>query len=383
MTALTSALDYASISKYFIASFTRGHLLTTIYCSILVDKITARLRCWSSRALSYAARCILINSVLLSLHSYWANIFIIPKNVLMEITVVCRNYLWDGKPISTRTPMVSWEAICKPKCYGGLGIKDCYMWNIAAVGKYVWNIASKTDSLWLKWVSHVYLQGKDFWSYKPHKTASWTWKQICEVKDKLKGGYTGDIWSARALKGYSMGSGYTWLSQNQNKVIWQKWAWNRLNVPKHGFICWLAMSKRLRTKDRLYTYKICKDDTCPLCGQYCETADHLFFSCVYSLLCLEKIKYWISIGCKASGVNKIYRWLDKDQGIKFKKGVQIATITAAVYQIWLQRNSAVWNLQVQQPDLIVQRIKADVLCRVKQLVPMKISNSDRAWLASL
>lgn len=41
-------------------------------CEALIDKMIARIRIWSSRNLSYSARVQLINSVLLSLHVYWA-----------------------------------------------------------------------------------------------------------------------------------------------------------------------------------------------------------------------------------------------------------------------------------------------------------------------
>lgn len=191
-------------------------------CALLVDKITARLLCWGTRALSYASRCQLINFVLITLNSYWANIFIIPKKILKDITSVCRNFLWDGKPISSGTPLVAWGTIYKPKSCGGLGVKDCYIWNLVTIGKYVWNIANKYDSMWLKWICHAYLKGKDWRSYWPPKTASWTWKQICEAKDRWKQGYSRDKWIA-SPEGYFMRSGYVWLVQKPNKVVWHKW----------------------------------------------------------------------------------------------------------------------------------------------------------------
>jgi len=48
-------------------------------CNIITDKMTARLRVWASRHLSYAGRLVLVNSVLMSLHVYWASIFLLPK----------------------------------------------------------------------------------------------------------------------------------------------------------------------------------------------------------------------------------------------------------------------------------------------------------------
>ncbi|XP_062080777.1 uncharacterized protein LOC133785572 [Humulus lupulus] len=39
-------------------------------CSVLADKMTARIKAWSTRNLSFAGRAVLINSVLLTIHSY-------------------------------------------------------------------------------------------------------------------------------------------------------------------------------------------------------------------------------------------------------------------------------------------------------------------------
>lgn len=48
--------------------------LSSLDCEILIDKMTARIRAWSSRNLSYAGRVQLINSVLLHVHTYWSSI---------------------------------------------------------------------------------------------------------------------------------------------------------------------------------------------------------------------------------------------------------------------------------------------------------------------
>lgn len=55
-------------------------------CDVLVDKITGRISCWSSRNLSYAARVVLVNSVLMSIHTYWAQVFLLPKSILAKIS---------------------------------------------------------------------------------------------------------------------------------------------------------------------------------------------------------------------------------------------------------------------------------------------------------
>ncbi|XP_021731501.1 uncharacterized protein LOC110698389 [Chenopodium quinoa] len=112
----------------------------------IVDKMLARITCWSSRNLSYAARTTLINSVLMSLHSYWAQCVLLPKGVMHRITQLCRSFLWDGAAMVGGAPPISWDWVCKPKKYGGIGMRDCSRWNNAALGEYVWKIAKKEDT---------------------------------------------------------------------------------------------------------------------------------------------------------------------------------------------------------------------------------------------
>lgn len=141
-------------------------------CGILVDRIVKRIVCWSSRHLSYVVRVTLINSVLLSLHVYWSQIFLIPKGVMQQVMQICRAYLWDGKIHLNKPPPIAWSWLCKPKQQGGLGIRDCVIWNTAAIGKFVWAIARKEDSLWIKWVHHIYIKEGNWWEYKAPIAAS-------------------------------------------------------------------------------------------------------------------------------------------------------------------------------------------------------------------
>lgn len=106
-------------------------------CELLTEKIISKIRTWGPRNMSYVARATLINAVLLNLHSYWVFIFVIPKTVLKKIISICRNFLWDGKVISNRSPPIAWDDMCRHKNEGGLGIRTCINWNVAAIGKLV------------------------------------------------------------------------------------------------------------------------------------------------------------------------------------------------------------------------------------------------------
>ena len=101
-------------------------------CMILVDKMTARVRCWSSRNFSYQGRLVLVNAVLTSIHVYWAQICILPRRVLKDIEMICRAYLWTGDYYSSKGGYVAWPKVCIPKYAGGLGIRNITsgMWQL-------------------------------------------------------------------------------------------------------------------------------------------------------------------------------------------------------------------------------------------------------------
>lgn len=87
-------------------------------------KMTARIQVWSTRHLSYMARCDLINLVLISLHLYWAQVFILLQKVLEEVARICRDFLWSGQHYIANPGLVAWEQLCNNKDSGGLGFRD-------------------------------------------------------------------------------------------------------------------------------------------------------------------------------------------------------------------------------------------------------------------
>lgn len=68
----------------------------------ILAKMMKRIKVWGTQNLSYMARLILVNSVLLSIQSYWAQILILPKRLLKEVESICRSFmkaqdLWHGQ----------------------------------------------------------------------------------------------------------------------------------------------------------------------------------------------------------------------------------------------------------------------------------------------
>lgn len=51
--------------------------------------------------------------------------------------------------------------------------------------------------------------------------------------------------------------------------------------PRHGFLLWLVVKGRLKTKSLLVSRGMNVDLTCVLCGFAVESCSHLFFECSY------------------------------------------------------------------------------------------------------
>ncbi|KAL2927768.1 LINE-1 reverse transcriptase-like protein [Bienertia sinuspersici] len=355
--------------------------LSSSDCSILVEKIIQKIRLWGSRSLSYAGRVLLVNSVLMTMHVYWSSIVILPKKVIQTVMAICRNFLWDGKAIYSRAPPIAWELVCRPKKAGGLGIQDCYKWNIAALGKYIWDIANKNDSLWLKWVNHHYIKGKNWKRVTCPAGASWQLKQLWEVKDTLKHGYRKNVWLANP-KGYTIASGYSWLRGDQEKVDWSGWVWNRLNIPKHRFICWLAMWNRLKTRSRLVLMGVTLSDLCPCCEQNAETLQHLLFECPFGSRMWDMLKEKTGVNATTDSLQNCNVWLQSVNN-RFRRAVLQSMAAAVVYHIWRVRNDVIWNQAIRRPDVVFQSLYREIYWRILSVLPKKISLVDRRWLKTI
>ena len=132
-------------------------------CKKLVDKVKNKVEDWKNRYLSYAGRLQLIASVLSSLNTYWAAVFLIPKTVIKDIDRVLKGFLWCKGELRKGSAKVAWSSVCSPKNEGGLGLRMLGNWNEALLIKNLWNIAASKDSLWVKWVNIVKLKGISIW----------------------------------------------------------------------------------------------------------------------------------------------------------------------------------------------------------------------------
>ncbi|KAL2894924.1 hypothetical protein RDABS01_010833 [Bienertia sinuspersici] len=353
------------------------------HCESLIEKMTARIRMWSSKNMSYAARVQLINAVLITIHQYWAQVFILPKAVLTKIEGICRSFLWSGKWFSQAPGNISWDKVCNSKTTGGLGIKNIHIWNTASLGRYVWALATKQDNLWVKWVHAIYLKDSSWDEYYPKPDVSWYWKKIWECKQNLNAkGLT--VAELQNWNKFSVKKVYLALKEENPKMFWHRNVWGRLSMPKHQFCAWLAIQERLNTKERLERMGVIKDTDCVLCQGAKETWNHLFFQCPYSKQIIQDINQWLGANPTVRSIPHLYRWINRRTKVsKFQKEIWCAAINATIYHLWQQRNNMIWNDQKQDWRQVIKQIKAQVIMRINDCNEKKKNGSEKDWLDKL
>ncbi|XP_074315167.1 uncharacterized protein LOC141651346 [Silene latifolia] len=274
-----------------------------------------------------------------------------------RIELICRNYLWSGSEDFHKTSPVAWNKVCTDKKFGGLGIIKCKLWNVAMLGKYVWWLAEKADHLWIRWVNHMYIKGQNWLDYVPTASSSWTWRKICQVKDQFKAAYCNGQWSTNTGR-YTIFVGYSWLQGDQTEVPWHPVIWNRLNLPKHSFIGWLAIQGGLMTKDRLLRFGIIQNSICDMCMDQPEDHTHLLYQCRFSAQCWTLLADCLGVDLPSTGILEwCYLWRCRSL---MKNKIVITAILAMIYHIWMARNPCTVESQLLMPSYVFKTVQSIV-----------------------
>ncbi|GJS82396.1 RNA-directed DNA polymerase, eukaryota, reverse transcriptase zinc-binding domain protein [Tanacetum coccineum] len=317
------------------------------------------------------------------MQSYWASVVKIPKVVTKEIDGILKKFLWSYSGMSNGKAKVAWNMVCKPKCEGGLGIRNLEEWNDVLL------IVSKKESLWVKWVNLVKLKNKSFWDVQEEKSDSCTWRALLDLRNKVRPSYCGqweDIVVADMIENgkwkwpvewiinfqflkyipvliikenvadkvkwrcndgklvyFSTKNAWWDLSVHQRKVPWWKVVWFPRCNPRSAFIMWLAANERLSTQDRIMKWSP-SILLCPLCNKMNDSHDHLFFKCDFSKSIWDKLKNKMNM----NNIPNDWRGLiDKAAECPCNNAIRSVLrriiLATTVYYIWKERNSRIFT----------------------------------------
>ncbi|OMO51807.1 reverse transcriptase [Corchorus capsularis] len=145
----------------------------------LVDKVSNRLNGWKCKFLSLAGRATLVSSVTSSIPTYSMLTTKIPQGVIAKLDCLNRRFLWGGSEDRRTINLVRWEEVCKPKIFGGLGLRSMEFHNRVLLQKTAWRFLMEPDSLWVRLLKSKYAIPDDVVSFvktnvsKPLWSYSW------------------------------------------------------------------------------------------------------------------------------------------------------------------------------------------------------------------
>lgn len=152
-------------------------------CIPLIQKICRSIDSWTCRFLSHAGRLQLLKVVLYGIQGYWISHLFLQKGILKQLSSLFIKFLWGGSTTSTKMVKVSWLDCCYPKEEGGLGLKNLFLWNEAAIFHQLWRILKPDDSsIWITWVQRTVLKRRAFWTMKIPSYASWCLQKIFKCR---------------------------------------------------------------------------------------------------------------------------------------------------------------------------------------------------------
>lgn len=100
----------------------------------------------------------------------------------------------------------------------------------------------------------------DFWRDDGWHLPITGYPALVQVLDFLQGYFSVNsdeerdriLWKFNKKGEYNIGSIWRNLIPIVQDVSWAKLVWSKCIVPRHAFICWLALHKKLLTRDRLF-----------------------------------------------------------------------------------------------------------------------------------
>nr|GEU72208.1 hypothetical protein [Tanacetum cinerariifolium] len=247
-------------------------------CKELIDKVVARTNDWKNKSLSIAGRLQLVQSTISSMHVYWASVFILPMRILFHIEQIMRGFLWCQGSMRKGKAKVPWDVVCLPKDEGGLGIRRLDLFNKALMAVHVWKLLTMKKSKVLqlrlfirKFVWHSIGDGT--------RTSIWydQWGSLSPLadfistRDMFRAGLSttfkvADVMGTNSLewprelsgtiKPFAVNTIWHSIHPRDEKVISADVVWFSNCIPRHVFVLWLVIKKKLKTQDRLSSWDV-------------------------------------------------------------------------------------------------------------------------------
>ncbi|GJY18130.1 RNA-directed DNA polymerase, eukaryota, reverse transcriptase zinc-binding domain protein [Tanacetum coccineum] len=340
-----------------------------------------------------------------SMNVFWASMFVLPQGVCDDIDKLLKEFLWKTEGKKGIRHSVAWKE-------GGLGLRSTHVWNEALMAKHLWNVVVNKESIWVKWVKSHYLIDNSVWAVDLSHHASWVWKQILALRDKIRSFvkfkigdgrkcfFWFDSWYEKGplckLINYNvlMQDRYILKTKVSDLIIDGIWRWPQdwnirfkeilgISAPnliqnQDDKVIWVnkkgkeknfsVKEGRLKTQDRISRWLNIQDMRCPFCYQHKDSHSHLFFGCDTSRRLWERLKGMAKLEhVSNSWAQIISSIVNMPANNTIWSVIQKLVLGASVYYIWQERNIRLFGEAKRSDDEIFKIVFESVRLRLMGL----------------
>ncbi|GJS41728.1 RNA-directed DNA polymerase, eukaryota, reverse transcriptase zinc-binding domain protein [Tanacetum coccineum] len=167
------------------------------------------------------------------------------------------------------------------------------------------------------------------------------------------------VWVARNGQEQQFKISNVWKDRiyNDTKVDWFSMVWFAQSIPRHAFVTWLAIQKRLMTQDKLLIWRPNDDFKCALCNKCPDSHNHLFFTCDFSKRIWNELLKMLNVrlcGCWDQIIDEM-KALPANRNIW--SIVRRLVCCASVYYIWQERNNRLFKNEKRDNNTILNTAK--------------------------
>lgn len=127
------------------------------------------------------------------------NAFFFPKTLCCTLEGIMNRFWWSNNKKSKGIHWSSWDKLCYPKCAGGLGFKNLFLFNKALLAKQVWRILFQPHCLLARVLKARYFLFLDILSAKIGSYPSFTWRRVCSARELIAEGIVWRIGSGACV----------------------------------------------------------------------------------------------------------------------------------------------------------------------------------------
>lgn len=174
-------------AKYLGLPTPRGRV-KGVHFQDLRERLCKRLKDYSERYMSAAAKEVLIKSVAQAMPTYIMSVFKLPLGLCDDLTSTIRSFWWGTEDGKRKTTWVAWEELTLKKCMGGMGFKDLRLFNQAMLARQAWRLIEYPESLCARLLKAKYYPRGSLVDTAFCTNPSQTWQAIMHGLELLKKG---------------------------------------------------------------------------------------------------------------------------------------------------------------------------------------------------